>query len=81
MRTLGVCFLLAAAGFGQDKTAVNDLSWVDQRVSDWQMKPSERKFDQIGWLTDIRSALDLARKNSRPVFLFTHDGRMAIGRC
>ena len=58
-----------------------DLAWVDQRVAEWQMKPSERKFDQIGWLTDIRSALELAKKSNRPVFLFTHDGRMAIGRC
>jgi hypothetical protein len=83
MRTL--LFLFCAAlttsfGFAQDKQE-KDLSWVDQRVADWQMKPSERKFDQIGWLTDIRAALDLAKKNNRPVFLFTHDGRMAIGRC
>lgn len=58
-----------------------DLSWVETRVAEWQMKPSERKFDRIGWLTDIRAALELGRKTNRPVFLFTHDGRMAIGRC
>jgi len=76
MRTIALLFCAAMAAAQQ-----NDLSWVDQRVAEWQMKPSERKFDQIGWLTDIRAALDLARKSNRPVFLFTHDGRMAIGRC
>ena len=45
------------------------------------MKPSERKFDQVGWLTDIRAGLELAKKSNRPLFLFTHDGRMALGRC
>jgi hypothetical protein len=58
-----------------------DLSWVSKRVDEWQPKASERKFDQIGWLTDIRSGLELAKKHNRPLFLFTHDGRMAIGRC
>jgi len=26
-------------------------------------------------------ALRLARRNGRPVFLFTHDGRLGVGRC
>ena len=56
-------------------------AWVDQKVSDCAPKPEERRFDQTGWLTDIRSALDLAKKHNRPVFLFTHDGRMGLGRC
>ena len=59
-----------------------DLSaWVDQKVADCAPKPEERRFDQTGWLTDIRSDLDLAKKHNRPVFLFTHDGRMGLGRC
>jgi hypothetical protein len=58
-----------------------DLSWVEKRVEEWQPRPSERKFDQIGWLRDIRAALALGKESNRPVFLFTHDGRMAIGRC
>ena len=58
-----------------------DLSWIEKRIDEWQPKPSERKFDQIGWLRDIRSALELGKKHDRPIFLFTHDGRMAIGRC
>ena len=56
-------------------------SWVDARVDAVQPSAAERRFDEIGWLTDIRAALALAKKNDRPVFLFTHDGRMALGRC
>ena len=33
------------------------------------------------WAEDIRDALRLAKAHQRPVFLFTHDGRMNIGRC
>jgi hypothetical protein len=74
MRTLSLILCLALA---QEK----DPAWVEARVDEWQMKPSERKFDRIGWLTDIRAGLELAKKSNRPLFLFTHDGRMAIGRC
>ena len=56
-------------------------SWIDQKVLDCAPKPEERRFDQTGWLTDIRSALSLAKEHNRPVFLFTHDGRMGLGRC
>ena len=55
--------------------------WVDKYVQEWQITPAERPFDQIGWAKDIRDAMRLGQKHGRPVFLFTHDGRMAIGRC
>ncbi len=54
---------------------------LDRRIQELQPRPEERKFDLIGWLKDIRGAEELARKHGRPVFLFTHDGRMATGRC
>ena len=41
----------------------------------------ERRIDEIGWAKDIREAERLARENNRPVFLFTHDGRINTGRC
>ncbi|HVR76342.1 MAG TPA: hypothetical protein VMT52_18580 [Planctomycetota bacterium] len=66
---------LSAAEKGLDTERITKL------VAEWQPAPSERKFDQIGWLTEIRGALSLAKEHRRPVFLFTHDGRMAIGRC
>jgi hypothetical protein len=56
-------------------------AWVDQRIHDWQAAKADRRFDDIGWATDIRAAERLAREHNRPIFLFTHDGRMAIGRC
>jgi hypothetical protein len=68
---------------GEEKRiADRDLvAWVDKRVQDWQPTDAERRFDEIGWVKDIREALRLANEHNRPVFLFTHDGRMAIGRC
>jgi hypothetical protein len=56
-------------------------AWVDRKVAECAPKPEERRFDRTGWLTDIRSALEFAKRHNRPVFLFTHDGRMGVGRC
>ena len=58
----------------------HDAAWVDQRIGANQPTPEERRFDEIGWLTDLRSAEKLAKEHHRPIFLFTHDGRMGIGR-
>src|SRR5262245_48981044 len=45
--------LLLFAGLARgDQTATDDLSWVLQRVGEWQPKPGERKFDRIGWAAD-----------------------------
>lgn len=55
--------------------------WVRQRVAAWQPTADERRFNDIGWAADIRTALKLARAHDRPVFLFTHDGHIDIGRC
>lgn len=70
----------SAADFPAPPTG-DPAAWVDQKVAECSPKPEERRFDQTGWLTDIRSALELAKKHNRPVFLFTHDGRMGLGRC
>ena len=56
-------------------------AWVDQKVAQCAPKPEERRFDRTGWLTAIRPALELAKEHNRPVFLFTHDGRIGLGRC
>jgi hypothetical protein len=69
-------FRTIADGSGPDEAA-----WVRQRVQELQPSAEERRLDQIGWAGGLRDALQLAREHSRPVFLFTHDGRMAIGRC
>jgi hypothetical protein len=61
--------------------STRDFSWIEQRVDELQPSPKEKRFDEIGWAKDIRSAKKLAQEHNRPVFLFTHDGRMNIGRC
>ena len=59
----------------------NDLAWVEQRVRELQPTAQEKRFDEIGWAADLRDARRLAKVHGRPVFLFTHDGRINIGRC
>jgi hypothetical protein len=59
----------------------DDFAWVEQRVRELQPGAKEKRFDEIGWATDIRDAERLAKQHQRPVFLFTHDGRINIGRC
>jgi hypothetical protein len=54
---------------------------VYKRVTEWWPKPEEKRFDQIGWAADIRTARKLAAEHNRPVFLFTMDGRVNLGRC
>jgi hypothetical protein len=77
--TAGLCGTGAPAA---DRPATSeDLSWIERRVHDWQPTAEERRFDEIGWAPTIREAERLAREHDRPVFLFTHDGHMAIGRC
>jgi hypothetical protein len=67
---------------GAGESLTNDnLTWVEKRVQEWQPTPEERSLDGIGWAHDIRTAEQLAKEHGRPVFLFTHDGRMEIGRC
>ena len=74
--------MAVSASVAQGMVADKDLAaWVDKRVKEWQPTAADRRLDEIGWVKDIRQAERLAKKHGRPVFLFTHDGRMAIGRC
>ena len=84
MRFPVIATLLLCCGAASAPTAPpsgDASSYVDAKVAACSPKPEERRFDQTGWLTDIRSALALAKEHNRPVFLFTHDGRMGLGRC
>jgi hypothetical protein len=54
---------------------------VVERVKEWWLKPEEKRFDEIGWAADIRTARKLAAEDDRLVFLFTMDGRVNTGRC
>jgi hypothetical protein len=76
--------VVAAATIRAEDRRIADrdiAEWVKKRVRDWQPTAEERRFDEIGWVADIRTALKLAKEHDRPVFLFTHDGHMAVGRC
>ena len=56
-------------------------STVDARVAEWWPTAAEKRFDTIGWAADLRTARKLAADHDRPVFLFTMDGRVNLGRC
>ena len=73
--------LAAALAAAEEKAAERDAAWVDRRIEEWQPTSAEKRFDEIGWARDIREAERLAKEHGRPVFLFTHDGRMNVGRC
>ena len=62
-------------------TSQDDLAWIDKKIEELQPKASEKKFDEIGWVREVREAERLAKEHHRGVFIFTHDGRMASGRC
>lgn len=58
-----------------------NVARIDQRIADWQPTRAERRFDDIGWAPDLCTALKAGKAHQRPVFVFTHDGRMQFGRC
>ena len=56
-------------------------AWVSRRVMELQPTDAERRIDRVGWASSLLEAEKLAKQHNRPVFLFTHDGRMGNGRC
>jgi hypothetical protein len=72
-----------------DKPANDDdaRARIDKRVETWQPTMEERRLDEVGWASDIRDALRLAKQHQRPIFLFTYSGSadrehaMALQRC
>jgi hypothetical protein len=71
---------VAAAAFAQPSDE-GLKSFVDDRVGEWWVKPKEKRFDEIGWAPNLMTARRLANEHDRPVFLFTMDGRVNLGRC
>jgi RNA polymerase sigma-70 factor (ECF subfamily) len=57
-----------------------ELAEIERRVREWQPTAEERRFDEIGWVPDLRTALRLSRESGRPVFLLTQSGRIHLGR-
>jgi len=80
--TLCAVGLSASGVFSGPPRSDGELAaWVSRRVKEWQPAPAERRFDDIAWVDGIRAAIRLGKEHQRPVFLFTHDGHMAVGRC
>ncbi len=77
---LGLSLLAGACGIAAAPVG-HDLAWVEQRVQQWQPTARERRWEGIGWARSLSDALRLAKERQRPVFLFTHDGRLNVGRC
>jgi hypothetical protein len=73
--------LIPLLAIGAAAPVDRDPTWVSQRVTQWQPTPKERAWEGIGWAKDVREAERLAKASNRPVFLFTHDGRLNVGRC
>jgi hypothetical protein len=63
------------------ETPPEQFERVERRIRQWQPTAEERRFDEIGWASGVRDAIRLAKGHWRPVFLFTHDGHMNVGRC
>jgi hypothetical protein len=57
------------------------VRWVEKTVAERQAAAEDKRFDEIGWVTDIRAAIKLGKEHNRPIFLFTGNGRINTGRC
>ena len=57
------------------------VRWVVKTVAERQPAAEDKRFDEIGWVTDIRTAIKLGKEHNRPIFLVTVDGRINTGRC
>ena len=82
--TLFLACVAAMAAAPSEKPPSDDKelpAWVDARVKERQLSEADRKFDAVGWSRTVLDAQKLAKEHNRPVFLFTHDGRMNLGRC
>ena len=78
---LGMTLLLATLAQGAVAPPAHDAAWVEQRVQEWQPTAREKRWETIGWAKTIQGAIRLGKEHNRPVFLFTLDGRMGVGRC
>jgi hypothetical protein len=87
LSVISVGLLGALLALADDKSAKSNVSdadlaaFVQKRVADWQPTAEERRFDEIGWCHSIVEAEKLAKEHNRPIFWFTHDGKMSCGRC
>ena len=53
--------VIAASAGAQEK---RDIAWIDQRIEAWQSTKDERRFDDIAWVADLRTAMKLAKEHN-----------------
>ena len=74
--------VLTAAVWADDRIPDSKVvRWVEKTVAERQPRPEDKRFDEIGWVTDIRTAITLGKEHNRPIFLNTGTGRINTGRC
>ena len=78
---LSFAALAGATALGFAPAEPHDAAWVSHRLQEWQLTAKDRSWESIGWAKDLKEALWLGREHDRPIFLFTHDGRLNVGRC
>lgn len=49
-------------------------TWVDERVDRWRVRGGETAFDKVGFASNLRQALMLARQHRKLVFLLVDRG-------
>lgn len=78
----GCAAVLSSPALIATRAADEDVAtWVNDQIKSLQPTPSEKHFDEIGWVRSIVQAEKLAREHNRPVFLFTFNGNIDTGRC
>lgn len=66
---------------GQAISDAKVIPWVEKTIAERQPTANDKLFDRIGWVVDIRTAIQLGKEHQRPIFLYTGDGRINTGRC
>jgi hypothetical protein len=79
--SLGLTMMAASVTLAAPPVEQHDALWVSQRVQALQPTTKDRSWEKIGWAQSLTDALRLGKTHRRPIFLFTHDGRLNIGRC
>ena len=64
----------------QEAAAKDEFARIDRWIQEWQPTIADRKFEEIGWVKEIAEAIKLGRQHGRPVLVFTHKGRINLGR-
>jgi hypothetical protein len=71
---------LVLAGWALAPAAERDADWVRRRVAAIRGSDTEA-WRRIPWTATVAVAVQLARHEGRPMFLFSHDGNIDTGRC